>query len=88
MFNLVAILDGSRDHQTQFWKGAIQGPFHQRLFQIGPVASEELIKMWKVNGRTDDGRSVVTIAHLILWVRWAKKENHVKQTNVGHVDFE
>ena len=61
MFNLAAILDGSRDHQTQFWKGAIQGPFHQRLFQIGPVASEELIKMWKVNGRTtDDGRSVVT----------------------------
>jgi hypothetical protein len=51
----------------------IQGPFHQSLVQIGPVASEELIKMWKVNGRTDgrtdgrrttdDGRSVVTIAH-------------------------
>jgi hypothetical protein len=36
------------------------------LIQIGPVASEELIKMWKVNGRTDDGRSVVTIAHLTL----------------------
>jgi hypothetical protein len=30
---------------TQFWKGAIQGPFHQSLVQIGPVASEELIKM-------------------------------------------
>ena len=28
--------------------------------------------MWKVNGRTD-GRSVVTIAHMTLWVRWAKK---------------
>jgi hypothetical protein len=27
--------------------------FHQSLVQIGPVASEELIKMWKVNGRTD-----------------------------------
>jgi trehalose utilization protein len=27
----VAILVGSRDHQTQFWKGAIQGPFHQSL---------------------------------------------------------
>jgi hypothetical protein len=36
------------------------------------VASEELIKMWKVNRRTDDRRSVVTIAHLTLWVRWAK----------------
>jgi hypothetical protein len=35
---------------------AIQGPFHQSLVQIGPVASEELIKMWKVNGRTDDAQ--------------------------------
>jgi hypothetical protein len=25
---LAAILVGSRDHRTQFWKGAIQGPFH------------------------------------------------------------
>ena len=73
IFSLAAILIGSRDHRTQFWKGAIQGPFHQSLVQIGPVASEELIKMWKVNGRTDDGRSVVTIAHMTLWVRWAKK---------------
>jgi hypothetical protein len=24
---LVAILDGSRDHRTQVWKGAIQGSF-------------------------------------------------------------
>jgi hypothetical protein len=60
IFSLVAILVGSRDHRTQIWKGAIQGPFHQSLVQIGPVVSEELIKMWKVNGRTDDGRSVVT----------------------------
>jgi hypothetical protein len=62
-------LVGSQDHRTQFWKGAIQGPFQQSLVQIGPVASEELIKMRKVNGRTDDGRSVVTIAHMTLWVR-------------------
>jgi hypothetical protein len=48
------------------------------LVQIGPVASEEVIKMWKVNGRTtDDGRSVVTIAHMTLWVRWAKNKLHV-----------
>ena len=45
IFSLVAILIGSPDHRTQFWKGAIQGPFHQSLVQIGPVASEELIKM-------------------------------------------
>ena len=45
IFRLVAILVGSRDHWTQFWKGAIQGPFHQSLIQIGSVASKELIKM-------------------------------------------
>jgi hypothetical protein len=44
----MAILVGSLDHRTQFWKGAIQGPFHQSLVQIGPVASEELIKMMLV----------------------------------------
>jgi hypothetical protein len=42
---LVAILVGSRDHRTQFWKGAIQGPFHQSVVAIGPVVSEEKIFM-------------------------------------------
>jgi hypothetical protein len=41
IFSLAAILVGSRDHRTQFWKGAIP----PKLVQIGPVASEELIKM-------------------------------------------
>ena len=41
IFSLVAILVGSRDHRTQFWKGAIQGPFHQSLVAIGPGVSEE-----------------------------------------------
>jgi hypothetical protein len=31
--------------KTQFWKGAIQGPFHQSLVAIGPVVSEEKIKI-------------------------------------------
>ena len=44
--SLVAILVGSRDHRTQFWKGAIQGLFHQSLVAIGPVVSEEKIFMW------------------------------------------
>ena len=44
-FSLAAILVESRDHRTQFWKGAIQGPFHQSLVAIGPVVSEEKIKM-------------------------------------------
>jgi hypothetical protein len=44
IFSLVAILVGSRDNRTQFWKGAIQGPFHQSLVAIFPVVSEEKIK--------------------------------------------
>jgi hypothetical protein len=38
-------LVGSRDHRTQFWKGAIQGSFHRSLVAIGPVVSEEKIFM-------------------------------------------
>jgi hypothetical protein len=45
IFSLVAILVGSRDHRTYFWKGAIQGLFHQSLAAIGPVVSEEKIFM-------------------------------------------
>ena len=44
-FSLAAILVGSRDHRTQFWKRAIQGPFHQSVVAIGPVVSEEKIQM-------------------------------------------
>ena len=36
---------GSRDHRTQFQKGAIQGSFHQSLVAIGPVVSGEKIFM-------------------------------------------
>jgi hypothetical protein len=43
--SLPAILVGSRDHRTQFWKGAIHGPFHQSLIAIGPVVSEKKIFM-------------------------------------------
>jgi hypothetical protein len=45
IFSLVAILVGSRDHRTQFWKGAIQGSFHKSLIAIGSVVSEEKIFM-------------------------------------------
>jgi hypothetical protein len=45
IFSLAAILVGSWDHRTQFWKGAIQGPFHQSLVAIGPVVFEEKIFM-------------------------------------------
>ena len=45
IFSLAAILVGSRDHRTQFWKGAIQGSFHQSFVAIGPVVFEEKISM-------------------------------------------
>ena len=45
IFSLVAILVGSQDHRTRFWKGAIQGPFHQSLVALGSVVSEGKIKM-------------------------------------------
>jgi hypothetical protein len=45
IFSLAAILVGSRDHRTQFWKEAIQGSFHKSLVSIGPVVSEEKICM-------------------------------------------
>jgi hypothetical protein len=45
IFSLVAILVGSQDHRTQFWKGAIQGSFHQSFVAIGPVVSDEKIFM-------------------------------------------
>jgi hypothetical protein len=34
IFSVAAILVGSRDHRTQIWKGAIQGPFHQSVVQL------------------------------------------------------
>ena len=55
IFSLVAILVGSRDHRTQFWKGAIQGSFHQSFVAIGLVVSEEKIFMW--------------ISHRVLYVK-------------------
>ena len=50
-----------KNHRTQFWKGAIQGQFHESLVAIGLVVSEEKIKMWKANDRRrltkPDGKS-------------------------------
>jgi hypothetical protein len=45
IFSLTDILVGSRDHRTHYWKGVIQGPFHQSLVAISPVVSEEKIFM-------------------------------------------
>jgi hypothetical protein len=44
------------------------------------VVLEEWIKMQKANDRrmTDDGRPVVAIGHMTLWVRCAKNGIYVK----------
>jgi hypothetical protein len=47
IFSFAAILVGSREHRTQFWKGAIQGSFHQSLVAIGPVVSKGGMKFKK-----------------------------------------
>jgi hypothetical protein len=44
------------------------------LVPIGPVVSEENIKIQKVNdGRKDDGRPVIANAHMTLRVRCVKE---------------
>jgi hypothetical protein len=43
IFSLAAILVGSQDQRTQFWKGAIQESFQQNLVDIGSVVSVEKI---------------------------------------------
>ena len=46
-------------------EGGHPGPFHQSLVAIGPVVSEEKIKMCNVDRRTTgDGRKVMAIAHM------------------------
>ena len=47
------------------------------FIKIHQAVLEKKSKMWKfttTDGRTDDGRCAMTIAHLSLWLRWAKKD--------------
>ena len=59
------MLVGGRDCRTQFSKGITHAPFHQSLVLSGQVVSEE--NMFSNCGRTDNGRKVMTKAHLTLW---------------------
>ena len=74
---------GSRDHRTQVWKGAIQGPFHQSLVAIGIVVSDEKIGMWKFT--TYDGRTMdAKWWQKLTWplARWDKKDALDSQSQV------
>jgi hypothetical protein len=59
---VAAILVGGLKCWTQIWKGATQGTFHQSLDAIGPMVSDEKIKMRKFT--TYDGRHVMAKAHM------------------------
>ena len=52
-----AILNGGWGCRTQYWKRAIQIPFHQSLAAISPVVSEEKIKVYDVRRMPSDGKS-------------------------------
>jgi hypothetical protein len=43
---LVAILVGSRDHRTQFWKRTMQWLFHQSLVLIEQLVPDKRFFMW------------------------------------------
>ena len=38
------------------------------------------------DGRTDDGRCAMTIAHLSLWLRWAKRRSYCTETTFSQTD--
>jgi hypothetical protein len=42
IFSLAAILVGSQDQRTQFWKGAIQESFQENLVDIGSGSLSKL----------------------------------------------
>jgi hypothetical protein len=65
----------SKDHSTKVW------------FKLARWLQRSWLKCEKLtDGRTDDGRSVVTIAHMTLWVRWAKN-NCPNDDKYRHVFF-
>jgi hypothetical protein len=81
IFSLVAILVGSRDHRTHFGRGPSKDHSTKVWFKLAQWLQRSWLKCEKLtDGRwtTDDRRSVVTIAHMTLWVRWAKNVGPTK----------
>ena len=66
IFSLAAILVGSRDHRTHFGRGPSKDHSTKVWFKLAQWS-------WLKCEKLTDGRSVVTIAHMTLWVRWANK---------------
>ena len=67
--------------KTQTRKRTLRSSFLSIFVEFRSAVSEEKSKMWKFTDgrtddrRTDDGRCAMTIAHLSLRLRWAKKKN-------------
>ena len=68
-----------------------------RVLHPYQVSSKSIKRFWRRSrkcekftdddGRTDDGRRSMTIAHLSLWLRWAKKTNFIDDRCIqGHTD--
>ena len=70
------------------------------FIKIHQAVLEKKLKMWKFtdgrrttdgrtdDGRTDDGRCAMTIAHLSLWLRWAKNRPILVAFYDAHGDTE
>jgi len=56
----------------KLYRGPYIDAFCQVWFHLAQLFQRNRLKYEKVNGQTDDGRQVMAIAHMILWVRWAK----------------
>ena len=62
------------DEMKKFNRGPYIDAFCQIWFHLAQLFQRSRLKYEKVNGRTmDDGRQVMAIPHMTLWVRQAKK---------------
>ena len=69
------------------------------FMKIHQAVLEKKMKMWKFtdgrrttdgrtdDGRTDDGRCAMTIAHLSLWLRWAKNDKPILVWTIRFTKF-
>jgi hypothetical protein len=63
--------------RTQFLLKKNQRPFYPSLVKIWPSSVWRDVKSMKVERQiTEDGGQGMAIVHMILWVRWAKMDNH------------
>jgi hypothetical protein len=58
------------DEMKKRYRGHYIDAFRQAWFQLAQLFQRSRLKYEKVNGRTtDDGRQVMAISHMTLWVK-------------------